>query len=97
VTNLTCYDAHAAITPDGRAERTNVLRHRTFKTIYDHFNDHNEWRWVLVSYVGEGEIHIVDLWQTVYMNEFPYVDAYIVPPSFDNVDQAIGYVVLTLC
>ncbi len=95
--NLVCYDVHAAIRPDGRAERINILRHRTFKTIYDHLDDHDEWRWVLVSFVGETTIHILDLWKTSATDTFPYVEAYIEPPPFEDVDHAIGYIALHLC
>jgi hypothetical protein len=75
----------------------NVLRHRTFRAINHHFDDHDEWRWLLVSCVGEDEIHIIDLWLTGMSMTYPYVEPCFVPPPFDDLDQAIGYVALHLC
>ena len=96
-TMLTLFDLYAAVHPDGRAERMNLHRRKTFKSLYDAFDSHDDWRWLLVTIHTDTVVLIIDLWQTVVTNKFPYVEPFIVEPPLDTVDQAVGYVALHLC
>ena len=93
---LDTYDVHAAIKPDGKVERSNTLSRKTFGTIHKVYRDHSEWRWLVVNRTGLDIILVLDLWQTEVVGDFPYEAPHFVYPSFDAVDQAIGFVNLNL-
>lgn len=91
------YDVHAAVTPTGQVEWCNTLHRKVFSTINTVYSDHKAWRWLIVNRTGLDIILVVDLWKTELTDNFPYVAPSFIHPSFDNVDQAIGYVCLNLC
>lgn len=96
MSNFPTFDVHASVQPDGRAERVNTLDHRTFYTIHKMFKDHQHWRWLVVRKTNMPVYHVVDLWQTKLLNDFPYEDPFFSPEAFDSVDQAIGFIALHL-
>ena len=93
---LTTYDVHAAIMPDGKVERTNVLTRKTFGTIHRSYQRHDDWRWLVVNQTGYLSYYVIDLWQTESDEDFPYEKPFFVDPYFDDVDQAIGFVNMNL-
>ncbi len=93
---LTTYDVHAAIMPDGKVERTNVLTRKTFGTIHKVYQRHDDWRWLVVNQTGYLSYYVIDLWQTESDEDFPYEKPFFVDPYFDDIDQAIGFVNMNL-
>lgn len=96
MTKQQTYDVHASLTPAGRAERVNTLNHRTFVTIDRMFADHNDWRWLILTKTDDAAFYVIDLWQNIMVEDFPYVSPYFINHKFHNVDQAIGYINLEL-
>ena len=94
--HLELFDLLAAIHPDGRAEQMNVHRRTTFGVLYERFYDSLEWRWLLVNRCGATDVIILDLWQSQIIDTYPYAVCNEIPPTFDDLDQAIGYVALHL-
>ena len=93
---LTTYDVHAAIMPDGKVERTNTLSRKTFGTIHKVYQRHDDWRWLVVNQTGYLSYYVIDLWQTESDEDFPYEKPFFVDPYFDDIDQAIGFVNMNL-
>lgn len=93
------YMIHAVISPDGRLNTDSGLpRMLDFQNIYEVFGDHGRWRWVVATIQWNKRVCIMDLWQTVQVNEPPFVAPYFVEnEQFRDADHAIGYVVLHLC
>ncbi len=93
-------DVYAVIKPTGEAERVNVITHRTFYAIDSfvdkHLGGHDKVRWLVASENADDTIGVIDLWRTTMVSRLPYKEPYWIKETFDNVDQAIGFVALNL-
>ena len=89
------YDVLATIDPDGKAVATNVIVHRTFKTINDYF-DHEYVRWLVVREHDDPVVRVIDLWATEMTEGFPYVVPWFIQETFRTSDQDFAFVYLNI-
>ena len=89
---LKIMDVIAGVTPEGKVRRVNVLRHKTFYTVYKFFGRHEQWRWVIVQCRGEQQISVLDLWSTQTSNDPPYVTPTYLGIAYDTAEQAAAYI-----
>lgn len=94
-TKYEVYDVHAIIAPTGKAMASNILVHRVFSTIYNHY-EHEYVRWVVMSKHGGTVVRVADLWATDTIDVFPYVKPLFLDETFATADQAVAFVALTM-
>ena len=89
------YRVLAAISPGGEVEHYFSLL-ESFDMINRMF-PHRDTRYLVLAGNYFTDIRVVDLWKTLMTSDHPYNEPAFIDERFTHVDQAVGFVLLTLC
>ena len=89
------YDVLALVSPHGEATKANVLTRKTYSTIIKNVPMH-EYNWMVVRRTIENDIRVIDVFEPIMIDTFPYLEPCILNPTFKDVDHAIGFIVINL-